>query len=189
VDEIAEAADRRLAAHAKCKADADSILLERILLETLADVAPARHVELLFEQARRLRRAGKPAEAFAALRPLLRTHVDLDAAIDDDRRFVLAMLGLVSLGQGILRATGADAPVLEQFTRLAMKGYPVARKLAREKDVDDADIYALGFRMCESKEDEDQELGAELLRGLIEERPRSKLARNAKNKLRLVEAE
>jgi hypothetical protein len=185
--EIGDAAAARLEQHAKGKAGADSILLERVLMETLADLEPRRHVELLFDYARRLRKAGKPGEAFAALRPLLRSHADLDAAIDDDRRFTLAMLGLVSLGQGILRATGTDAPVLEQFARLAIKGYPVARKLAREKDVGDEDIYALGFRMCESKDDEDQDLGIQLLEGLIEERPRSKLAKNAKNKLRLIE--
>ena len=127
-----------------------------------------------------------PAEAFGALRPLLRSHADLDAAIDDDHRFVLAVLGLEALGQHILRATEADAPVLEQFARLYQRGYPVARKLAREKDVSDQDMYALGFRLLESKEGVDQEFGAELMQGIIDERPRSKLAKNARNKLKLA---
>jgi HEAT repeat protein len=186
LDELAGKAQEHLDLHARGKANADTILLERVLVETLADVAPARHVELLFDHARKLRKASKPIEAFGALKPLLRSHADLDAAIDDDMRFFMAVLGLEALGQGILRATGADAPVIEQFNRLAARGYPVAKKLAREKDVGDEDMYALGFRLLESKDGQDQELGAELMQGIIEERPRSKLAKNARNKLKLA---
>jgi hypothetical protein len=144
------------------------------------------HVELLFEYARRLRKAGKPGEAFAALKPLLRTRADLDAAIDDDARFFLAVLGLTVAGNAILRASHADDPVLAQFGRLARAGYAVAKKLAKDKDVSDEEIYGLGFRLLESPDGGDQELGAELLGGIIEERPRSKLAKAAKNKLKLT---
>jgi HEAT repeat protein len=184
-DELVEAARGHLDLHARGKANADSILLERVLVETLADVAPVRHVEILFDHARKLRKAGKPIEAFAALKPLLRSHADLDAAIDDDQRFFMAVLGLEALGQGILRTSGADAPIIDQFARLAQRGYPVARKLAREKDVGDEEVYALAFRLLESKNGDEEELGAELMQGIIEERPRSKLAKAAKNKLKL----
>jgi hypothetical protein len=184
VDELVGAAKEHLERHARGKADANSVLLERILVEALADVAPAAHVEILFEHARRLRKAGKPIEAFGALKPLLRGRSEsLDAAIDDEQRFFMAILGLQALGQGILRASGADEPVLEQFTQLFERGFPVAKRLNREKDVSDEDIYALGFRLLEHSKDED--LGAELLQGIIDERPRSKLAKNAKNKLKL----
>ena len=186
IGELTEAAQALIDQRARGKLSADGGLLLRVLLETLADLAPARHVELLFGLARRLRRAGRAGEAFGALRPLYRSHADLDGAIDDDQRFTLAVLGLEALGQGILRATGADAPVLEQFARLYQRRYPVARKLAREKDVSDEDIYALGFRLLESREGADQDLGAELMQGIIDERPRSKLARNARNKLKLA---
>jgi hypothetical protein len=183
-EEIAEAAAGHL--DTRGKAADDARLLARVLLETLAQVAPQRHVEVLFNHARKLRRAGKPVEAFGALRPLLHSHTDLDAAIDDDQRFILAVLGLEAVGQAILRSTGADAPVLEQFARLYQRGYPVAKKLAREKDVGDETVYALGFRLLESQTGIDQEFGAELMQGIIDERPRSKLARNAKNKLKLA---
>ena len=185
VDELVEAARRHVDLHAKGKATADTILVERVLFDTLADVAPAQHVELLFDHARRLRRSGKPIEAFGALRPLLRSRADLDAAIDNDQRFFLAVLGLEAAGEAILRASHADDPVLEQFGRLAKNGFPVAKKLNREKDVSDEAIYGLGFRLLESHDDADQELGAELLEGIMEERPRSKLARSARNKLKL----
>jgi hypothetical protein len=186
VDELVEAAHRHLDRHGKGKASADTILLERILSEVISDVAPEKHVELLFERARRLRRASKPIEAFAALKPLLRSRADLDAVIDDDARFFLAVLGLKAAGQGILRASHADDPVLEQFGRLAANGFPVVKKLAREKDVDDDEMYGLGFRLLESPEDNGKELGAELLQGIIDERPRSKLAKAARNKLKLT---
>jgi hypothetical protein len=183
-DEMAEAATRYL--DTRGKAADEARLLARVLVDTLAFVAPQKHVEVLFNHARKLRRAGKPVEAFGALRPLLHSPTDLDAAIDDDQRFTLAVLGLEAVGQGILRSTGADAPVLEQFARLYQRGYPVARKLAREKDVGDDTVYALGFRLLESQTGIDQEFGAELMQGIIDERPRSKLARNAKNKLKLA---
>jgi len=183
-EEMAEAAATHLDARGKSADEAR--LLARVLLETLAQVAPHQHVAVLFNHARKLRRAGKPVEAFGALRPLLHSPTDLDAAIDDDQRFILAVLGLEAIGQGILRSTGADAPVLEQFARLYQRGYPVASKLAREKDVGDDTVYALGFRLLESQTGIDQEFGAELMQGIIDERPRSKLAKNAKNKLKLA---
>lgn len=186
IKELSEAAKKHLDRRARGKATAESALLERVLLDALADLAPAREVELLFDLARRLRRAGRAGEAFGAVKPLLRSRAELDAAIDDDHRFVLALLGLLSLGDSILRPTGQDAPVLEQFARLYQHGYPVAGKLAREKDVPDSALYALGFRLLENHEGAEQELGAELLEGIIKERPRSKLAKNARNKLRLA---
>ncbi|HVV88826.1 MAG TPA: HEAT repeat domain-containing protein [Kofleriaceae bacterium] len=186
IDELVAAAQQHLDLHGKGKATADSILLERVISETIADVAPEKHVELLFERARRLRRAGKPGEAFAALKPLLRSRADLDAAIHADDRFLLAVLGLKAAGQAILRAAHADDPVLTQFGRLAGAGYPVARNLAREKDVEDEEIYGLGFRLLESTDENDKSLGAELLQGILDERPRSKLGKAARNKLKLT---
>ena len=185
IDELVAAAEAHLEQHGKGKSTADSILLDRVIGEVIAEVAPARHVELLFERARRLRRAGKPGEAYAALKPLLRSRADLDAVIDDDARFFLAMLGLKATGQAILRASHADDPVLGQFGKLAASGYPVAKKLAREKDVDDEELYGLGFRLLEAPDEHDKELGAELLQGIIDERPRSKLAKQSKNKLKI----
>nr|MBA3819824.1 hypothetical protein [Deltaproteobacteria bacterium] len=154
--------------------------------ELISDVAPAKHVELLFDRAKRLRKAGKAVEAFGSLKPLLRSRADLDAAIDDEQRFFLAVLCLEAAGEGIIRAARTDDPVFEQFARLAAKGFPVAKRLAREDEVSDEAIYALGFRLIESGEGSNEELGAELLEGIIEERPRSKLAKAAKNKLKLT---
>jgi HEAT repeat protein len=186
LDELVDRVREHMDLHFKGKATADQIVIERMLAELVADVAPARHVELLFERAKRLRKAGKSIEAFGSLKPLLRSRADLDAAIDDDQRFFLALLSLEAAGEGILRQTHADNPVFEQFARLAGKGYPVAKYLAKEKDLSDEALYALGFRLIESGDASNEELGAELLQGIIDERPRSKLAKAAKNKLKLT---
>src|SRR5262249_53088820 len=171
---------------ARGRAPAAKIVPERRLAELTADIARARHVELLFERAKRLRKQGKSVEAFGSLKPLLRSRADIDTAIDDEQRFFLAVLSLEAAGEGLLRTTRTDDPVFEQFSRLAGKGFPVAKRLTREKDVTDESIYALGFRLLESGDGPNEELGAELLEGIVEERPRSKLAKAAKNKLKLT---
>ncbi len=186
IDELVDRVRDDLDRHARGKATADQIVLERILAELIADLAPARHVELLFERARRLRKAGKSIEAFGSLKPLLRSRADIDSAIDDEQRFLLAVLALEIAGDGLLRTTHTDDPVFEQFARLSGNGFPVAKRLTREHDVSDEAIYALGFRLLESGHGGNEDLGAELLQGIIEERPRSKLAKAARNKLKLT---
>jgi hypothetical protein len=186
IEELTAAAAEHLEQHTRGKATADSILIERVLMDTLADVAPAEHVALVFDRARRLRQKGKAAEAFGTLKPLLRTRGELDAAISDDDRFLLAVLGLEVAGESIVRVAHADDPVIEQFARLSARGYAVAKKLNKEKDISDETIYGLGFRLIEATDAKHKDLGAELLEGIIEERPRSKLARSARNKLKLT---
>jgi HEAT repeat protein len=186
IDELVERTRGDMERHAKGKATADEIVLERVIAELIADVAPARHVELLFDRARKLRKAGKSIEAFGSLKPLLRSRADIDTAIDDEQRFLLARLALESAGDGLIRTTRTDDPVFEQFARLAAKGFPVAKRLAREDEASDESIYALGFRLLESGDGAHEDLGAELLHGIIEERPRSKLAKAARNKLKLT---
>jgi hypothetical protein len=96
------------------------------------------------------------------------------------------VLGLKAAGNAIRRASHADDPVLAQFGRLAGSGFAVAKKLAKDKDVEDEEIYGLGFRLLESADGNDQELGAELLAGIVEDRPRSEAGQGAKNKLKLT---
>ncbi|HEY4243977.1 MAG TPA: HEAT repeat domain-containing protein [Kofleriaceae bacterium] len=186
VDELVARVDALVDIHFKGKATADQIVVERVLAELVADLAPAKHVELLFDRAKRLRKQGKHVEAFGSLKPLLRSSADLDAAIDDDQRFLLATLALNAAGDGVLRTLRTDDPVFAQFSRLAVAGFPVAKQLARESTVTDESLYALGFRLLESGDATAEELGAELLQGIIDERPRSKLAKSAKNKLKLT---
>jgi hypothetical protein len=186
IDELVDRVRDDLERQARGNATADELVVSRVLAELIADLAPARHVELLFERARRLRKAGKSVEAFGSLKPLLRSRADIDGAIDDEQRFLLAVLALEAVGDSLIRTARTDDPVFEQFARLADKGFPVARRLAREHDVSDEAIYALGFRLLESTASGHEDLGAELLQGIIDERPRSKLAKAAHNKLKLT---
>ncbi len=186
IDELVDRTRDDMERQAKGKATADELVVARVLADLIADLAPARHVELLFERARRLRKAGKSVEAFGSLKPLLRSRADIDGAIDDEQRFLLAVLALETVGDSLIRTARTDDPVFEQFARLAGKGFPVARRLARERDVSDEAIYALGFRLLESPAADHEDLGAELLQGIIDERPRSKLAKAARNKLKLT---
>lgn len=184
LDELVEQLRTYMDLHFKNKATADSIVLERVFGELIADLSPSKHVELLFERAKRLRKAGKTVEAFGSLKPLLRSSADLDNAIDDEQRFLFGLLALEAAGDGV-KSGRADA-VFEHFNRLSAKGFPIAKRLAREKEVTDEAIYALGFRLLESGQAANEGLGAELLEGIMTERPRSKLAKAAKNKLKLT---
>jgi HEAT repeat protein len=186
IDELVDRVQEMMEKSLKGKASADQIVIERVLAELVADVAPGKHVELLFDRAKRLRKAGKVVEAFGSLKSLLRSRADIDTAIDDDQRFFLAQLSLEAAGEGILRQAHSDDPIFAQFARLSAKGYPVAKHLAKNNDVSDEQLYALGFRLLESADGSNEELGAELLQGIIDERPRSKLAKSAKNKLKLT---
>ena len=78
-----------------------------------------------------LPRGCKAVEAFGSLKSLLRSRADLDAAIDDDNRFLLALLAIEAAGEAVLRVSGTDDPVLAQFSRLSARGYPVAKKLSK----------------------------------------------------------
>src|SRR4029078_6764654 len=102
----------------KGKASADQIVLERVLAELVADVAPGKHVELLFERAKRPRKRGKVVETLGSLKSLLRSRADIDTAIDDDQRFFLAQLSLAAAGEGILRTSRTDDPVVVQCAPL-----------------------------------------------------------------------
>ena len=159
--------------------------VERTIAEAIAELAPQAHVGLLFTRAQRLRRAGRYHDAFASLRPLLRSRADLGTELDDEQRFFLAVLGLKIAGKDIVRAAHKGDPLLDQFSALARGGFPLVKELTRQKDLEDEDIYGLGFCLLESHDENDKELGAEILRGIIDERPRSKLAKACKNKLKL----
>lgn len=155
--------------------------IERVWYEALAELAPTVHVELLFERALKLRKAGQYKDAFASLRPLLHARVDLDA----DQRFALAVHGLKASGRQLMANAKKGDPILGQFTDLAVRGYAVTKALAKQKDLAPEDLYVLGFSLLESGEDDDKELGADVLGAIIAEAPRTKLAKQCKNKLKL----
>jgi hypothetical protein len=156
-----------------------------ILLDALAHVDGRAHAELLFDRAARLRKNGKHAEAFAALRPLAQTR----APLDDEQRFHIGVLGLKASGRNLLRSARGVDPVLTQFVQLVQSGFPVTKQLGKQKDLELDDLFTLGFNFVESHDENEKGLGVELLELVAERSPRGKLGVAAKNKLKLAGAE
>lgn len=75
------------------------------------------------------------------------------------------------------QARGRD-PALKLFTELLDDGLDVAKRLAKERTVDDEARFYLGWHFIE----EGHSFGEELLDDIIARKPRTKLARMAKNK-------
>jgi hypothetical protein len=153
-----------------------------VLLEALGRLDAEAHAEVVLGRAATLRKAGKIHDAFAVLRPLLQG----GARLSDDQRFFVGVLGVKAIGKDLLRSARSVDPVLQQFATLAAEGYPVAKSLLQQKDVELADLFTLGFNFSESQGDTERELGRELLGAVVAKQPRGKLGVAAKNKLKLV---
>ena len=152
--------------HLKGKATADQLVFERVLAELIADIAPAKHVELLFERAKRLRKAGKPVEAFGSLKPLLRSRADLDAAIDDDQRFFLAQLSLEAVGEGLAPPDARRRSGVRAVRAARREGLPGREEARARTATSPTSSSTRSASACiESGDGSNEELGAELLAG------------------------
>jgi HEAT repeat protein len=135
----------------------------------------------LLAEADRLKKQRRYDEAEAVLRPLLRTE-----QFDPEARFELALTSLKASAnrEGVSPRT-PDSP-LDLFRQLARDpGFPLLQRLRKERiHLDSEDLYWLGFHLAEGTGDE-KSLGAELLKMVSQKEGKSKLGRNARNKLRL----
>lgn len=156
--------------------------LVALLAETLALHAPELHTGVVFDRARKLARAKHDAEALALLKPLAAS----GARLDDEQRLFLGALGLRAGGRDLLRAARTVDPVLRQFVQLVGSGYPLARALLKDRSLELDDLFTLGFNFVESKDEDEKDLGRELLEAIVARQPRGKLATAAKNKLKLA---
>jgi hypothetical protein len=118
-------------------------------------------------------------KALAYLRFLTR-----DPACGEDLRFEAAACGLKVAGHDLAaEARGAAAP-LQQFARLVHSHETDPRERLRQaKWLDPEDLFYLGFHFSEGDRQE-RAFGADVLRLLIQRSPRSKLAKDARSKLR-----
>lgn len=155
-----------------------SVALGRRKLEPLREVAPQGWAEAYRAGAKA---AGKkdPARRQALLEQLCRTPL---ATAEDRLAFALGELARAPLD---LR-TRAGHPALAALEPLVGGGFPLGKALAKDKTVDDAALYALGFHFTERPEGEAVALGVELLEALAGRAGRTKLGKAAKNKLALV---
>ncbi len=135
----------------------------------------------LMSRAARLKKARRYEDMDALLRPLLRTeHFDANA------RFELALASLRATAnvEGV-SPRSPDSP-LDLFKHLARDvTFPFLQRIRKERaHLDSEDLYWLGFHLAEGT-GEEKAIGAELLRMVAEKEGKSKLGRNARNKLRL----
>src|SRR5262249_17008379 len=107
-------------------------------------------------------------------------------ALDDDARFLAAVIGLKASGKDLLRAARSTDPALSQLLALLGAGFPLFARLRKERDLDPEELFYVGFNFIESSDPDEKDFGGELLAHLVTQSPRSKLAKSAKNKLRLA---
>lgn len=147
----------------------------------------ARHADLkqfysaLMTQASKLKRLKRYEQAEAVLKPLMRTE-----KFDSEAQFELSLASLkASANREGVSPRAPDSP-LELFRHLARDpSFPFLQRIRKEKShLDSEDLYWLGFHLAEGPGDE-RALGAELLKMVAQKEGKSKLGRNARNKLRL----
>jgi hypothetical protein len=133
----------------------------------------------LEERALALRKKGQYASALIYLRLLTR-----DPACGDPIRFELAACGLKVSEHDLAADARAADPCLEQFAGLLRRHeIKPLEWIEKAKWLDADDLFYLGFHFVEGGR-EDKDFGAGVLRLLIRRSPRSKHAKDAKNKLR-----
>jgi hypothetical protein len=131
------------------------------------------------EKALALRKKKDYATALIYLRFLAR-----DPACAEDIRFEMAACSLKLAEHDLSAEVRTAEPSLQQFARLVRNHEkdPGAR-LKAARWLDPEDLYYLGFHFIEG-EKQDREFGAQALRLLLARSPKSKLARDAKSKLK-----
>lgn len=107
-----------------------------------------------------------------------------DRATDEDR-YTLASLELVRSNRDTRPAARAGDESLRLLGSLLRHGFDVARALKKDRALDLEHLYYVGFHFTE----EGQPLGQELLEEVVKKGGRAKVAKMAKNKLALAEAE
>ena len=163
----------------------DLILKEERVWEPFLHVVrhadPRMLYSALMAEALRLKKARRYEEAEAVLKPLLRTE-----QFDAEAKFELALASLkASANREDVSPRTPDSP-LDLFRQLAKDAtFPLLQRLRKERiHLESEDLYWLGFHLAEATGDE-KELGAELLKMVVQMEGKSKIGRNARNKLRL----
>ena len=153
------------------------------LLRLLSAVDPGGHAEALLARAASHQQAGRHAEAFALL-----NRMNEGGLLDDQGRYAAVVAGLCALDspKDLGRASRATHPILRHVSALVAAGESVASKMIKEEALTDEDLFYIGFNYSESKDDDEQDFGGELLSHLASTSEHSKLGRSAQNKLRLM---
>jgi HEAT repeat protein len=133
----------------------------------------------LEEKGLALRKKKDFARALAYFRLLGR-----DPACGPDVRFELAACGLKASSKDLSAEARAADPALQQFTSLIhAHEAEVTEALRKAKWLEPEDLFYLGFHFVE-KDRQERTFGGEALKLLVKRSPKSKLAKDAKAKLK-----
>ncbi len=150
------------------------------LLHVVRHHDPKTMYDWLMEEAARLKKGRRYAEAEACLKPLTRgDHFDSEA------RYALALAGVKAARSRGSAAPTASGDCLDLFRQLVRDpAFPLVDRLKKERShLQTEDLYYLGFHLAEGTPDE-KAIGAELLKLVAARAGSSKLGRSARNKLR-----
>jgi hypothetical protein len=142
--------------------------------------ADARAVRDQFEErALSLRKQKAYEKALIYLRLLAR-----EPACSEDLRFELAACALKVSGRDLAPEARATDPALQQLARLVHNPEtPPIERVQQAKWLEAEELFYLGFHFVEGERRE-RDFGAEVLQLVVQRAPRSKLAKDAKSKLR-----
>jgi HEAT repeat protein len=157
-----------------------SFAVGRRQLEPVRNADPEAWGELLRDKAKALQKKD-PARAEAIAQLLGHSTV---ATEEDKYGFAIAQLQHHSLDPHP-RARQRD-PVLQTLEKLHTEGFKVADMIAKDKKLSDEARYYVGVHFAEKPQFELKSIGAEILESLAES-GRGKLAKAAKNKMKLLE--
>jgi HEAT repeat protein len=157
-----------------------SFAVARRQLEPVRNADPEGWAELLRDKAKALGKKD-PARADAIAQLLGRSTV---ATEEDKYGFAVGQLQHHSLDPHP-RARQRD-PVLAALEKLHAEGFKVAETVSRDKKLSDEAKYYVGVHFAEKPQFELKSVGAEILEALAES-GRGKMAKAAKNKMKLLE--
>lgn len=124
----------------------------------------------------KLRRSTNKEKAIRVFRLLARSRY-----ADDDDRYVLASLELRDSPKDMRLSSRTRDPALKRIAELLNAGFDVAAAMRRDRALTLEEKYYAGFHFIE----QDHPLGLDLLEEVVKKGGRKKIARAAKNKLKL----
>ena len=133
----------------------------------------------LLDRGRQYRRGKDDAKAERYLRPLVGGDL-----LSDEAKYELALVLLRHGRHQLARSARANDEALRLIGELVRAGFSVLKRLRGERDLATEHLYYVGFHFAEQLNIE-RTFGSEVLKHLVQKFPRSKLARSAKDKLRI----
>ncbi len=150
------------------------------LLDVARDADPDGTATALRALAEKLRKGKKEDRARSVFQILCKS----DRATDEDR-YALASLELAKSTRDTRPASRSGDESLRLFSALLRNGFDLARALKKDRAMDLEHLYYVGFHFTEL----DHPVGEELLEEVVKKGGRAKVAKMAKNKLALGDAQ